>query len=130
VRTFEQWSDFLRGMPPEDLPSYKTWKGNVEGLIANLAEQYAKADVELEAEVARLDALSPKEYAESFFREEFDEMREHGRWGEYEQGYYAAMLKCAVCLAGIGDPPIAGIGPSRTENAFRHVEEKILGERE
>jgi hypothetical protein len=101
MKTFEQWTEFLSGIPPEDLPSFKDCQGNVEGLIARLAEQYAKADIELETEAQRLDALSPEERAEDFFREQFGRLRERGLQTEYDRGYYDAMLTCAVCLAGI-----------------------------
>jgi hypothetical protein len=103
MRTAEQWREFLSDIKPENLPlSFKDWKGSFESYIADLAQQFAKNDIEIEEEVARLEALSPEEYAENFFRDKFDWMRERKRkgWTEYDEGYYGAMLLCAVCLGG------------------------------
>jgi len=61
MKTIEQWKEFLSGIPPEELPSFKDWRGDLEGYIADLAQQFAKNDNELEEEVARLDALTPEE---------------------------------------------------------------------
>jgi len=104
MKTAEQWRDFLSGIPPEDLPSFKDWQGDLESYIANLAQQYAQNDIEIEAEVARLEALSEEEYVEEFFRKEFEWMRERKRerWTEYDEGHHAAMLKCAVFIGGFG----------------------------
>jgi hypothetical protein len=104
MRTFEQWKEFYQGVQAKD---FVTWKGTTEELITHLAELGVSMDVELEAEAQRLDALSPEERTEDFFREQFGRLRERGLRTEHDQGYYAAMLTCAVCLAGINsDYPI------------------------
>ena len=102
MKTAEQWKEFLSGIPPEDLPSSKDWQGDLESYIADLAQRYAKNDIELEEEVARLEALTPEEYFENFFRDRFERMRARKRneWTEHDEGYYGAMLECAVCLGG------------------------------
>jgi hypothetical protein len=58
MKTAEQWKDFLAGIPTEDLPSFKDWQGDLESYIADLAQQFAKNDIELEKEVARLDCMA------------------------------------------------------------------------
>jgi hypothetical protein len=98
MRTFEEWKEFYQGVQAKD---FKTWQGTTEELITHLAEQSVSMDAEVEAEAERRDALSPEEYTEDFFRKEFDQIRERGLRTEHDQGYYAAMLKCAVCLAGL-----------------------------
>jgi hypothetical protein len=55
MKTAEEWKNFLSAIPPEDLPSIRSWQGSVEDLISELAEQFAKADVELEEEINRME---------------------------------------------------------------------------
>jgi hypothetical protein len=86
-----------------NLPSsFKDWQGDLDSYIADLAQQFAKNDIEIEKEVARLEALTTEEYAEDFFREKFEWMRERKRkeWTEHDEGYHIAMLECAVFLGG------------------------------
>jgi len=53
MRTAEQWREFLHDIKPENLPlSFQDWKGSFESYIADLAQQFAKNDIEIEEEVA------------------------------------------------------------------------------
>jgi hypothetical protein len=48
MKTADEWKQFLSAMPAQDLPEYNQC---IQKLIAELAEQYARWDQEVEAEV-------------------------------------------------------------------------------
>jgi hypothetical protein len=52
--TVEEWKKALSRMPAQDLPDYKRC---IERLIAELAQQYAQWDEELEVEVSATEGV-------------------------------------------------------------------------